>query len=204
MGAAIVGAVFWAGAAGTACWCWTKWRRGADELWAPRWDALFTALGALTLAVMVTFVAVPVPPPLAVGVILLLGLGCVACVVAKRVSVRRADAETREIRAELGLPIERRMWRSMTVGILWFTGAVLSLMAWVFVGMTQAMTHGTQPTADERWPEMEQALHHGYATVYVVLALGGLHVIVQQVRRDREQRRVRAAEQQYLAQSRTS
>ncbi|WP_438289597.1 hypothetical protein [Streptomyces sp. HUAS TT7] len=46
---------------------------------------------------------------------------------------------------------------------------------------------------------MDQAFEHSLTAVYVVIALGTLHFVVQIVRHDREQRRVRAAEQDYLA-----
>ncbi|WP_438289596.1 hypothetical protein [Streptomyces sp. HUAS TT7] len=150
MRAVLVYTVLWSGTAAITWRCWTKWRRGADRLWAERWGVLSWTLFLLAFAVLMTL-ALFDATSLLTGVLsvpLLLASG--ACQIAKGGAARRADAATRAMCTGLGLPVARRLWSPTAVGALWFGAAFLCLMAWPTVTITRAAAHDRQQTPDER------------------------------------------------------
>ncbi|MEJ8662199.1 hypothetical protein [Streptomyces sp. MS1.AVA.4] len=138
----------------------------------------------------------PINPLVFAGLTTVLTLASITCVFAKRRAVRRADTETRAMRAALGLPTERRMRRPATLVTLWGMAAVTVGTGWLVMAIVQ-MT--SRPTTAGEWPEMDRAIDTAVTLAVCFLAAGALHALIQQVRIDREQRRIRNAGLQYLS-----
>ncbi|MEU2873051.1 hypothetical protein ABZ769_28275 [Streptomyces olivoreticuli] len=189
----------WGVTAWAARRCWTKWRHGADRLWAERWNALSVTLLVLMLPVIGTLGLSGIAPLINAAATGSLLLASGACHVAKSVATRRADTATRAMRTSLGLPVARRLMRTTTVAALWFAGAFLSLLGWLAAAAVRNAAHHQQLTGEDRRAALDQTVSHAMAAAFVVLVLGTLHCVIQQIRHDRERRRVRAAEQYYLA-----
>ncbi|MEU3778373.1 hypothetical protein AB0F11_35265 [Streptomyces sp. NPDC032472] len=190
MKAVVLYTLLWAATAGVTWRCRRTWRRGADQLWPAKWDALAGTLLMLAFSTVMTLQPLDVAPVITISLALVLLMGAAASAIAKPVSARRADSATRAMRSGLGLPVERRMWRPATIGVLWCTGAFLLLNVWFFAVSI------TKPG-----PEMDPSIDHGFVISFGVIVLGLLHAGFQQVRVGREQRRVRDAEHDYLAQA---
>ncbi|MFD7026553.1 hypothetical protein ACFWAR_00760 [Streptomyces sp. NPDC059917] len=180
--------ILWAVTAGVAWRCWRRWRQGADQLWPAKWGALSVTLLTLAFSMALTLHPLGVAPAVTISLVTVLLGGAAASMIATHVSVRRADAATRAMRTGLGLPVERRMWRPATIGILWCTGAFLLLMVWVL-----------SISFDEQRLEREQAFNAGLAIAFCVIVVGLVHAGVQKTRISREQQRVRDAEVAYLS-----
>ncbi|MBT2453197.1 hypothetical protein J7F03_40560 [Streptomyces sp. ISL-43] len=189
MKAVVLYTLLWAITAAVTWRCWTKWRRSADQLWPTKWDALSWALLLLGLSTGATLQLLNVAPAITNSVVLILLVAAAASTIAKPISTRRADGATRAMRSGLGLPVERRMWRPATIGALWCMGAFLLFSVWFFA-----------VSGDKRQPEMDQSRDTGFMIAFGVVVLGLVHAGVQEARVGREQRRVRAAEHDYLAQ----
>ncbi|GAA4120040.1 hypothetical protein [Streptomyces hundungensis] len=190
---------FWGLTAALAWRCLKKWRRGADQLRAEQWDALALTLLVMTLPVIGTLGLLDAAPALTASLSGTLLLGSGGCHVAKSVSTRRADTAARAIRTGLGLPVARRLLRTTTVAALWFTAAVGTMLVWMAVAVVRDLGQRQQMTADEHQVTIETTVNHAVAATLAVIALGVVHCLIQEIRRGREQRRVRAAEQHYLA-----
>ncbi|MFD7661222.1 hypothetical protein [Streptomyces sp. NPDC059788] len=99
------------------------------------------------------------------------------------------------MREEMGLATERRMRRPLTVALWWSGPSVVMATAWM---VSAAMRTTTHPAADGSWPEVDSALEVAMVVAFIGIGLGCAHATIQYLRRDREQRRVRAADSQYL------
>ncbi|MFE2850129.1 hypothetical protein ACFXJO_03230 [Streptomyces lavendulae] len=189
MKAVLLYTLLWAVTAGVIWRCWRIWSRGADQLWPAKWGALSGTLLMFTFSMVMTLQPLRVAPVITIGLALVLLMAALASAVAKPVSARRAGAATRAMRGGLGLPVERRMWRPATIGILWWTGALLLLAVW-FLSVS----------VDKQGPETGRSADQGMTIAFGVFVLGLVHAGVQEARVFREQRRVRDAEHNYLAQ----
>ncbi|MEV5568187.1 hypothetical protein AB0L54_35835 [Streptomyces sp. NPDC052196] len=190
---------FWALTGALAWRCWKKWRRGADQLRADQWDALAVTLLVMPLPVIGTLGLLDAPTVITVLLCGSLFLGTGACHVAKSLSTRRADEATRTMRTGLGLPVARRLVRTTTVAAWWLTAAVLTMIGWMGAAVVSGLGHREQMTEAERQLTAAQTVDQAAGAGFVVVAAGVVHCVIQQIRRDREERRVRADEQRYLA-----
>lgn len=187
-------AAFWAGVAWSARRCRRIWRR--DQLpWERRWEALSAALGAATIAAMLTLVAqtrfeLPALTVLFSVVATLLGVGAVGCDLARRIALRRSLDQTRRIRADLGLPVERNLRSPWLMVGLWTGAGLLGAVGAVLV-ISSAVTALTKA-------ESERIALIGMWAMGLCVAAGVLHGLLQYARIGREQRRVRGAEQLLL------
>ncbi|MFD7539854.1 hypothetical protein [Streptomyces sp. NPDC059819] len=199
MRAVLLYTVAWGITAAVVWRCWTKWRSGADRLWAERWGALAGALFLLGFSVTITLPLFVVNPTVQIALCLSPLMASGGCMVAKWVTIRRADTATRTMHGLLGLPLARRLWSPATVGALWFSDAVACLLGWMSVTTVARATDGRQHTDTEQYAAINQDFAPATVLVYAVLALGAAHVVIQIVRHMREQQHVRAAEQLYLS-----
>lgn len=196
MGEVVLCTVSWAIALWTVLRCRRIWQGGADQLWGAKWDALGPTLWVLAYAVMTTLLLpLPTEPGIPVALAALLILGSIGCGFARRAAVRRADADVRAMRAGLGLPTERRMRRPVTLATLWGMTGVLVAAAWLITA-TSHMT--SRPTTRDEWPEMDSAINTAVMIAVAFLAAGALHAVIQEVRTNRDRRRVRNADRQYI------
>lgn len=167
--------------------CWAQWRRGGDRLWPAKWDALSWALFMLAFATIMTLAPLDTPPVITISLTTALLVAAAASAIAKPVATRRAHAATRAMRSGLGLPTERALWRSGAIAALWGAAGLLIWMAWLF---SVAAGWWTTP--------MEQAVDQSLVAATGVTILACAHVARQEARIQREQRRTRAAEHDYL------
>ncbi|MFD5423178.1 hypothetical protein ACFWJT_34825 [Streptomyces sp. NPDC127069] len=188
MKAVVLCSLLWAVTAGVIWRCWRVWSRGADQLWPAKWGALSGTLLMLTFSMVMTLHPLNVAPVITFSVALVLLMAAVASAVAKPVAARRSVAATRAMRGGLGLPVERRLLRPATVGVLWGTGVILLLAVWFFT-----------VSIHKQGPEMGRSADQGMTIAFGVVVLGVVHTGVQEARVRREQRRVRDDEQAYLA-----
>lgn len=184
----VVYTVLWTVTSGTGWRCWVRWRRGSDQLWPAKWNALSWALFMLAFAAVMTLTPLDTPPVIAVSLTTVLLLAAAASAIAKPIATRRALAATRAMRSGLGLPTERALWRPAAIAALWGASSFLIWMAWLFTIAADGWTEQTEQAADQSLVA---------ASGVVILACA--HVAFQEVRIQREQRRVRAAELDYLA-----
>ncbi|GHB31061.1 hypothetical protein [Streptomyces chryseus] len=202
--AVVMCTAIWAGAVWIVLRCRRIWRNGADQLWNRKWDAMSGALACVGFAVMSTvLLRLPVDPLIFFYLATPLGLGSIACAVAKKVAMRRDDSEVRAMRTELGLPTERRLRRPMTVGTLWCAAGVMATIVWAFVASATVGSAGG-PAATGDGLAMEKVTHIGAGLAFGFVILGVLHACVQEWRLDKERRRVRTADQRYLSDRTTS
>ncbi|MFK8851383.1 hypothetical protein [Streptomyces sp. Ac-502] len=198
MGAVVLCAVFWAGAAAAVVRCVKQWCSGADRVWSSKWKALAGALIVTAFPVMAT--ARLVPPdaqPVLVDLAGLLVVGSAGSVAAGWVAARRSDAQARAVRSGLGLPVERRLWSPWVPMALWSAAGIPFTVAEVLL-TTQYIEAHAEPAADGTWAEADAIAWLCVLTIAAFVVIGALHGLVQHRRRAREQRRVRNAEQQYL------
>ncbi|MFD7232119.1 hypothetical protein [Streptomyces sp. NPDC059881] len=88
------------------------------------------------------------------------------------------------------------MRRPVTLATLWGIGGVVAGFLWLVRAIIQ-MT--SRPTPAGEWPEMDRAIDTAVTVAVCFLVAGAVHALIQQARIDREQRRVRNADQQYLS-----
>lgn len=197
MGAFVLCGASWLVAALAAVRCRRTWRRGADQPWAPRWEALSATLWVTAFAVItILLLRLPVAPVYPAVVALLLALGAAVAAVAKVRSIRRSEAHVRAMRLGMGLPVARRLRHPATVLICWSLPSCAAAAAWL---MVTPMRTGTRMMADGRWPALDDAFDTTVSIASVGVALGLVHAVIQIVRRDRDQHRVRTADREFLA-----
>lgn len=202
MGVVAVSVLSWSVSFLAAVRCLRVWRRGADQLWAPRWDALSMALGLTSFAVISTILLQsPVDPLYLTLLALLLIAAAGAAAVAKAIATRRVEEQVRAMRQRMGLPTERRLYRPLTVSVWWIAPSLLAAVAWL---LRAAMHATTAPLPDGRWPQLDSALDMALGIVGAGVLLGCGHAAIQQLRRTRDQRRVHEAERDYLAAASTN
>lgn len=199
MGAVVLCAVLWAGAAVAVMRCVKEWRSGADQLWSSKWKALAGALVVTAFPVMATArLLSPDAQFYLEDLAGLLVLGSAGSMVAGWVAARRSDAQARAVRSGLGLPIERRLWSPWVLVGLWSAAGIPFTIAEVVITARYIEAHSPGPAADGTWAEANTIAWLLILTTTAFVVGGVLHGLVQHRRRTREQRRVRNADQQYL------
>ncbi|OEJ22503.1 hypothetical protein [Streptomyces subrutilus] len=199
MGAVVLCAVFWAGAAGAVMRCVKEWRSGADQMWSSKWKVLAGALIVTAFPVMATARLAPSDARFFLeDFVRLLVLGSAGSVVAGWVASRRSDAQARALRRGLGLAIERRLWSPWVLVGLWSAAGVPFTVVEVVITIRYIEAHSPGPAADGTWAEADTIAWLSVLTIAVFVVVGVLHGLVQHRRRARGQRRVRNADQQYL------
>ncbi|MFD3567397.1 hypothetical protein [Streptomyces sp. NPDC058667] len=128
----------------------------------------------------------------------LLLVGSAGSVAAGWVAARRSDVQTRAVRSGLGLPVERRLWSPWVLTGLWSAAGIPFTVAEVLVVGRYFETHSV-PAADGTWAEAPVIGWLSVLSMAAFVVIGMLHGLLQHRRRAREQRRVRNADQQYLA-----
>ncbi|MEU5240959.1 hypothetical protein ACH4UR_24755 [Streptomyces lydicus] len=188
----VVCGVIWLVALWGAVRCGIIWRRGADQLWAPRWEALSTTLWLMAFAVIATILLpLPVPPLYLAVLALLLTAAAIAAATARSAAVRRSEYGMRAMRLGLGLAVPKRLRHPATVAMWWIIPGCAAATAWMVTAAMRARPH-MSPTA------MDAAFEHAMVLAYVGTGLGLVHAVIQCVRRDREERRVRVADAAFL------
>ncbi|MFE9374735.1 hypothetical protein ACFYM2_33885 [Streptomyces sp. NPDC006711] len=197
MGAMVLCAVFWAGAAAAVIRCVQQWRSGADRVWSSKWKTLAGALVVTAFPVMATARVVSPDAPFLMDLAGLLVLGSAGSLVAGWVAARRSNAQARAMRSGLGLPVERRLWSPWVLSGLWSAAGIPFTAAAVVITTRYIEAH-SEPAADGTWAEADMVAWLAVLTIAAFVVIGTLHGLLQHRRRTREQQRVRHAEQQYL------
>lgn len=198
MGTVVLCTALWAGAVLAVTGCVRRWRAGADQVWSAKWKALAGALAVTAFPTVMTARFVPHGAQVLLeGAVGMLLLGSAGSVVAGWVASRRSQAQARAVRKGLGLPIERKLWDPVTVVFLWLAAAVPSVAAVAVVAAWFVEAHSAPGTGGAR-AGVEAITSLLVLTIGGFIAAGLLHGLIQHQRRAREQRRVRAADQQYL------
>lgn len=193
VGLFVVCGVIWVVAGWVAVRCGRIWRRGADQLWAPRWEALSTTLWVMAFAVIATILLqLPIAPLFLAVVALLLTLGALAAAVARSVAVRRSEAQTRAMREGLGLATAKKLRHPVTVAMWWTMPSCAATVVWMVAASMKARS---PVTVDG----MDAAFGEAMVLAYVGTGLGCVHAVIQWVRRERDQLRVRTTDAELLA-----
>ncbi|MET8768435.1 hypothetical protein [Streptomyces sp. NPDC004658] len=198
MGAVVLCAVFWAGAAAAVVRCVNQWRRGADQVWSSKWKALAGALIVTAFPVMATArLTSPDAQFFLEDLAGLLVVGSAVSVVAGWVAAHRSDAQARAVRDGLGLPVERRLWSPWVLLGVWSAAGIPITLVELAVTTRYIEAH-SEPAADGTWAEAGMVAWLSVLTIAAFVVGGVLHGLVQHRRRVREHERVRQVEQQYL------
>nr|WSX54157.1 hypothetical protein OG409_37755 [Streptomyces sp. NBC_00974] len=197
MGAVVLCAVLWAGAALAVMRCVKEWRSGADQVWSSKWKALAGALIVTAFPVMATARLVsPDAQFFLEDFAGLLVLGSAGSMVVGWVAARRSDDQARAVRSGLGLPTERRLWSPWVLVGLWSAAGIPFTVAEVVITTRYIEAHSPGPAADGT--EADTIAWLSVLTIAAFVVVGVLHGLVQYRRRAQEQRRARNADRQYL------
>ncbi|MCZ1012251.1 hypothetical protein [Streptomyces lydicus] len=150
---------------------------------------LSTTLFVTAFAVVATItLPLPVDPLFLAVLALLLTAAALAAAVARSAAARRSESQMRAMRQGLGLATAMPLRRPMTVALLWSIPSCAATTVWM---VAAAMHAGPQHMTPE---VMDAAFGNAMVLAYAGTALGFAHAMIQWVRRDREERRVRAAD----------
>ncbi|MEV8606157.1 hypothetical protein AB0465_40555 [Streptomyces griseoviridis] len=165
-----------------------------------KWKALAGALVVMAYAVLATARRLPSTVQLLLEDFAVLLVGSAGSVVAGWVAARRGHAQARAVRSQLGLPVERGLWSPWVLVGLWSAAVIPFMMAEVLIVSRYIGAH-SEPEADGSWAQADAVAWLMVLTVVAFVVGGGLHGLVQQRRRTREQQHVRSADQQFLTAS---